>query len=155
VDHAVPGGGVIEATEDGVRPTYQSLDQAGVEVPARALSGQGHGSRHATSAVRDLHELGEVGQSGRHRDLGSRQLPRPPPTVPSRSLCPESKNSRPTRSRCTGWCPDPRRRSVDRVPATLRMSWSNFVALQEMSSPNHLACSWASVWQPTLTSSAV
>ena len=34
-------------------------------------------------------------------------------------------------------------------------SWSYLPDFSAMSSPNNLACSWASVWQPTLTSSAV
>ena len=34
-------------------------------------------------------------------------------------------------------------------------SWSYLSDFSAMSSPNHLACSWASEWQPTLTSSAV
>ena len=38
---------------------------------------------------------------------------------------------------------------------TLNGSWSYFVAFRAMSSPNHFACSWASEWQPTLTSRAV
>ena len=37
----------------------------------------------------------------------------------------------------------------------LRGSWSYLIDFSAMSSPNHFACSWASVWQPTLTSSAV
>ena len=32
---------------------------------------------------------------------------------------------------------------------------SYLAAFSAMSSPNHFACSWASVWQPTLMSSAV
>ena len=34
-------------------------------------------------------------------------------------------------------------------------SWSYLIDFSAMSSPNHLACSWASEWQPTLISSAV
>ena len=34
-------------------------------------------------------------------------------------------------------------------------SWSYLIDFKAMSSPNHLACSWASEWQPTLISSAV
>ena len=41
--------------------------------------------------------------------------------------------------------------AIARVPGPC----SYLIALSAMSSPNHLACSWASVWQPTPTSSAV
>ena len=50
--------------------------------------------------------------------------------------------------RRAGACPRP-------PPRRLRSSWSYLPAFSAMSSPNHFACSWASVWQPTLTSSAV
>ncbi len=46
-------------------------------------------------------------------------------------------------------------RIVAAVPRTLGWLYSYFVCLSAKSSPNHLACSWASVWQPTFTSSAV
>ncbi len=44
---------------------------------------------------------------------------------------------------------------LDVTMRRLRGSWSNLADLSAMSSPNHLACSWASEWQPTLISSAV
>ena len=39
------------------------------------------------------------------------------------------------------------------MPRALRRSCWYFPALSAMSSPNHFACSCASVWQPTFTSS--
>ena len=70
----------------------------------------------------------------------------------STSRRPETANSSPTRRRCSGGRPDPRSRSVESAP---RAPSSYLPALSAMSSPNHLACSYASVWQPTLISSAV
>ena len=76
--------------------------------------------------------------------------------MPSTSRWPESANSRPSRKRCSGGCPAPRQPHA-RVAAMrrLRGSWSYLIDFSAMSSPNHFACSCASVWQPTLTSSAV
>ena len=44
---------------------------------------------------------------------------------------------------------------VATAPRRLPNSWSYLPDFSAMSSPNHLACSWASAWHPTLTSSAV
>ena len=53
-------------------------------------------------------------------------------------------------------CPEPISRSArPRPSAGCRSSWSYLPDFSAMSSPNHFACSWASEWQPTLTSSAV
>ena len=52
-------------------------------------------------------------------------------------------------------CPEPRNRIPVAAIRRLLGSWSYLIDFRAMSSPNHLACSWASEWQPTLTSSAV
>ena len=52
-------------------------------------------------------------------------------------------------------CPRPAGARGDTTARRLRASWPYFVAFSAMSSPNHFACSCASEWQPTLTSSAV
>ena len=69
----------------------------------------------------------------------------------STSRCPESANSSPTRKRCSGGLPapmTPHRRRGCRAGSC--GSWSYLTDFSAMSSPNHLACSCASVWQPTL-----
>ena len=52
-------------------------------------------------------------------------------------------------------CPEPSSRTPAAAARTLRNSWSYLSDFSAMSSPNHFACSCASEWQPTLTSSAV
>ena len=62
----------------------------------------------------------------------------------------------PTRKRCSGGLPDPiMRRGRRRASEAAHARGRTCRTLSAMSSPNHLACSWASEWQPTLTSSAV
>ena len=76
--------------------------------------------------------------------------------IPSTSRWPESANSsadaeavqrRVARSRAAACSPPP--------SAGCASSWSYLTDFSAMSSPNHFACSCASVWQPTLISSAV
>ena len=55
----------------------------------------------------------------------------------------------------SGGLPAPIRRRPATAARRLWRSWSYLSAFSAMSSPIHLACSWASVWQPTFTSSAV
>ena len=72
----------------------------------------------------------------------------------STSRRPETANSSPIRNRCSGGFPAPSSRSVARAAQAAQLVVV-LAGLSAMSSPNHFACSWASVWQPTLTSSAV
>ena len=75
---------------------------------------------------------------------------------PSTSRWPDSANSSPTRKRCErriARADHPQRRRPP--PRSPRSSPSYFVDFNAMSSPNHFACSCASVWQPTLMRSAV
>jgi hypothetical protein len=76
-------------------------------------------------------------------------------TMSSTSRWPENANSSPTRKRCSGGRPAPIWRMPAAAARRLPSWWSYLPAFSAMSSPNHLACSCASVWQPTLTSSAV
>ena len=72
----------------------------------------------------------------------------------SRLLAAAAKSNA-TRTRCRGVPPDPSSRTIAATSAALPGSWSYLVDFMAMSSPNQCACSYASVWHPTLTSSAV
>jgi hypothetical protein len=76
-------------------------------------------------------------------------------SMSSTSRCPESANASPSRNRCSGGFPEPMSRIPEAAIRRLLGSWSYLTDFIAMSSPNHLACSWASEWQPTLMSRAV
>ncbi len=76
-------------------------------------------------------------------------------SIPSTSRWPETANSIPIRNRCSNGWPAPMVRRPVAAARTPRSGWVYLVDFNAMSSPNHLACSCASVWQPTLMSSAV
>ena len=74
----------------------------------------------------------------------------------STSRWPESTKLSPIRKRWSGGLPAPIRRSPETMhPLAAQVVSPYLSAFSAMSSPNHFACSCASVWQPTLTSSAV
>lgn len=63
---------------------------------------------------------------------------------------PPPRNATLSRARSSSGFPAPR--WLSKIPIPPPSAW-NASAFSEMSSPNHLACSYASVWHPTQASS--
>ncbi len=69
--------------------------------------------------------------------------------IASASLCPPPAKATATRARSQPVLSDPTRAAMNRFAVSPAKSVCRTASFSPRSSPNHLACSYASMWQPT------